>query len=125
MSRSLRIVTYLIITALVVSALALSAAVLVQTLPAEQFSGIHPLIERIWWPATAIRIAIYALLAAVVYPRWVNRHLPPVALGGEKQAWQARALQRHRAQRRAPIVFIALLASDGLWAQWPYWLLQR
>ncbi len=122
MSQTLRIVAYLIITALVVSALALSASVLVKTLPAEQLSGMHLLIERIWWPATAIRIVIYALLAAVVYPRWVNRHLPPLALGSEEQA---RALQRHRARKRAPIVFIALLASDGLWAQWPYWLLQR
>lgn len=125
MARSVRLVAYLMLIALVVSALALAAAVLVKTLPAADWRGVHPVIERIWWPATALRVAVYALLAAVVYPRWVNHRLPPVVLEESVDAWQARSVQRYRAQRRAPAVFLALLISDACLAQWPYWLLQR
>lgn len=126
---------------LLLAALAVAAALgpaVVTTMTPDRLSAADDLIARIWWPATALRVAVYVLLAWGVYPLWVGGHhraararrgrLPPrgedPAADWDRMAWDARLDQLARAARRQPRVFGLFLAGDLVLAQFPYWLLR-
>ena len=88
-------------------------------------------IERIWWPATALRGVVYAVLAWGVYPAWVRMRLtarqavmPPAGTEKEHAVHEAHLAHLHRAAQRQIDVFGLLLISDLILAQFPYWLLR-
>ena len=60
----------LIVAALL--AVALLAPTLWQTVSPERVAGVDSLVDRIWWPTTAMRVMVYAGLAFLVFP-WVVR----------------------------------------------------
>lgn len=111
---------------------------LVRTLTPDRLAAVDDLLAAIWWPATGLRLAVYALLAWGVYPAWVAGHarapaarraaLPPAGLDPAADAERARLTARlahlARAGRRQRPVFVLFLASELLLAQFPYWLLR-
>ena len=70
----------------------------------ERLTETQGLIERLWWPATALRGLVYLGLAVAVYVSAAQRGLT-------------------RPDRRAGWVLLGLAASDLVLAQLPYALL--
>ena len=78
---------------------------LIEGMTLERLAGTQTLIDQLWWPATAVRCLAYLGLAVRIDRMAMQRHT------------------RHPA-RYVIGVFLALAASDGLLAQFPYWLLR-
>ena len=106
----------------------------VQPMTPPPWGTIQTWIDQFWWPATVIRCAVYALLAWGVYPVWVQGAIrqaqavqAPGALDDDSHRRRGEARLRHldRARQRSPWVFGAFLLSDGVIAQFPYWLMQN
>jgi len=129
----------LLSVALLLAALALVALLappFLQTVPPERVAGVGSFVDRIWWPATAVRLGVYAGLAGLVFPWLVHQRLADVQreqaqLDLDSPSARATAnrlaLQRAHLARvlnRARWVFIAFLVSDGVLAQLPYYLLR-
>ncbi len=131
----------LLAVGLLLGALAAAVALgpwVVKTMTPDRLAAADDLLDRIWWPATTLRLAVYALLAWGVYPVWVGGHrraaaarrdaLPPPGQNPvadeERAALEARLDPLARAARRQPLVFWLLLASDLILAQFPFWWLR-
>lgn len=130
----------LITGALVLMALAAVAVLgpmLLKALTPDRLAATNTLIDRIWWPATGLRCAVYVVLAFVVYPLWVRGRrrdvearyrvvrLTGVNLAEGKGAWLAARLEHlTQAAQRGPWVLLGFLISDGVLAQFPYWFLR-
>ena len=106
----------------------------VQQVTPRPWGTIQTWVDQIWWPATVIRCGVYALLAWGVYPLWVQGFIRQAqavqeqgALDDEESRRVAEARLHHlyRARQRSPWVFGAFLVSDGVIAQFPYWLMQN
>lgn len=107
---------------------------LVQQVTPRQLGTIQTWVDQIWWPATVIRCGVYALLAWGVYPLWVQGVIRQAQAVRDQQALdddpnrhaaEARLRHLYRARQRSPWVFGAFLLSDGVIAQFPYWLMQN
>lgn len=109
-----------------------------RTVTPDRLAAAQDLIDHIWWPAGALRLAVYILLAWVIYPAWVRERarepaarrnrLPPPGVDAAADAWRERLDARldhlNRAASRQHPVFWMLLAGDLIFAQLPYWLLR-
>jgi len=120
----------------VVVVLALAMPEIVRMMTPTRLAVAHTVIAQIWWPATALRLLVYALLAWGVYPVWVQARLgaveaaledePPA--GGDPRADERRvalaARRAHlcRAAGRQWGVFGGLMGVELLIAQCPYGL---
>lgn len=116
--------------------MALLAMLAVRTMTPTRLAVADDVIARIWWPATAIRILAYALLAWGLYPVWVRAHLAEVALDGlppmgndlqtdaGQTAIAADWVRLQRAVNRQWWVFGGCVGLDLWIAQFPYWLLR-
>ena len=126
---------------LLLAALAAAVALgpwVVKTMTPDRLAAADDLLDRIWWPATALRLAVYALLAWGAYPAWVRERAGESVAGwerlpspgtdpladAERVRHAARLAHLERAARRQGPVFLLFLASDLLVAQCPYWLLR-
>lgn len=99
-------------------------------------------ITQIWWPATVVRLLVYALLAWGIYPAWVRMRgaaweaawavteTPASIETAEIADTEARATQAWgrahfaRAVQRQRVVFGGFLLGDLLLVQFPCWLLR-
>lgn len=115
MRRGLRTLLVPILLGVSAGVLVLIGSTLLQALDPARLADLDRLVETIWWPATALRCAVYALLAWGVFPRWAARR----PAGGVDDA-----ARRRRLRGRAPRVFAGLLGGDLLLAQLPYALLR-
>ncbi len=77
---------------------------LIEGMTLERLAGTQTLIERLWWPATAVRCLAYLGLAVGIHVTACRR-------------------RRTVPMRRAVGTFLALIASDLLLAQLPFTLL--
>lgn len=120
----------------VLAAVAFGAPHLLQSISPTRLQGMQSLTDTLWWPATALRWGIALLLAWVGYPAWIDRQraaalqerdaLPAADQAPETESRRAQLETRlrvlDRARPRQHWVFLALVASDGLLAQLPYFL---
>ena len=127
-----------VIVGAVLAAVAVLGPMWLKALTPDRLAATNTWIDRIWWPATGLRGAVYGVLAFVIYPLWVSRHaraprarlqaLPPVGVNPqadqEREGWMARLEHLTRAARRGPWVLLGFLISDGVLAQFPYWFLR-
>ena len=121
---------------LLLAGVAFGAPRLLQSVSVARLHSLQALTDAIWWPATALRWGIALLLAWGVYPAWLDRQR--AAVSGERDALPAAEQAPETESRRAQLetrlrvldrarprqhwVFLALVASDGLLAQLPYFL---
>lgn len=98
--------------------------------------SIQSFADTIWWPATGVRVAVYLALGWLIYPGWIDGHrraaladlnaLPAAEMEVEADPTRARIAARlaalAEARRRSYRVFLALLVSDVVLAQLPYFL---
>ncbi len=136
MHRSLRIVMMMVLLLAALVVLGLVGSMIKQIITPDNVHGMDQFIDRIWWPASAGRLVIYALLAWLVFPLVVRRReqhalaqLNRLANAEEESTdewsvWHAHRQHLQRVGRRAPWVFLALVGSDLVMAQFPYWLLR-
>ncbi len=136
MRRGLRMVMMMVLLLAALVVLGFVGSMIKQIITPDNVHGMDQFIDRIWWPASAGRLVIYVLLAWLVFPLVVRRRaqliliqLDKLATTGEESSaerpvWQARLQHLHRVGRRTHWVFLALLASDLVMAQFPYWLLR-
>lgn len=104
----------------------------VQPVTLRPWGTIQMWVDQLWWPATVIRCAVYALLAWGVYPLWVQGPRQAQAaqaqrgLDDDPNRRRAEACLRHldRARQRSPWVFGAFILSDLIFAQFPYGLIR-
>lgn len=106
----------------------------VQPMTSHPWGTIQTWVDPLWWPATVIRCGLYALLAWGVYPLWVQslirqaqavREQRMLGDDPDRRAAEARLRHLYRVRQRSPWVFGAFLLSDGVIAQFPYWLMQN
>lgn len=123
---------------LLLAGVAFGAPRLLQSIHVTHLHSMHTLTETLWWPATALRWGMAFLLAWGVYPAWIDRQRSTVSGARDALAAQASTpeIERRRAQwetclqrldqarRRRAEVFLALAASDVVFAQLPYLLIQ-
>ena len=118
------------------AAVACGAPRLLQSVSGARLHSLQALTDAIWWPATALRGGIALLLAWGVYPAWIDRQraavsrerdaLPAADPAPETESRCAQLETRlrvlDRARRWQGRVFLALVASDVVLAQLPYFL---
>ena len=146
-----RLLFFLVGLLLACGAIAFLGPRLLHTMNPAHLAAAEDVIGQIWWPATGLRLLVYALLAWGVYPAWVQMRyaaweatwtvpetaatpvMAEVAETAETPAWtdgkaQAAVAQGRahfaRAAQRQGVVFGGLLLSDLLLVQFPYWLLR-
>lgn len=110
---------------------------LLQTVNTSHLNTLQSLTDSIWWPATVVRIGVYAVLGWLVYPAWVDGHrrqaqdtLATLPVD-QADAAEARARLTTRlavlatARTRGHWIFLSLVFSDLLIAQLPYYLIEH
>ena len=83
---------------LVCGVLALLGPWMLRTMNPTHLAVAEDIIRQIWWPATGVRVLVYALLAWGIYPAWVR-----MRGAAWDAAWAARsAISGSRAASRWP-----------------------
>lgn len=128
-----RLLFFLVGLLLACGAIAFLGPRLLHTMNPAHLAVAEDVIGQIWWPATVIRLLVYALLAWGVYPAWVRMRYAAweaAWVATETAEAAAQAAQAHgqahfaRVAQRQAVVFGGLLLSDLLLVQFPYWLLR-
>jgi hypothetical protein len=128
----------LVLVALALAAIGLLGPWVVQQMTPARLEDAQHLIDQLWWPASALRAALYGVLAWGVYPLWVDRQrqrflaqTATLAPAGEdalddqyRQPLALRITPWDRAAQWSWRIFAAFLASDLLLAQGPFWLIR-
>ena len=142
-----RLLFFLVGLLLACGAIAFLGPRLLHTMNPAHLAAAEDVIGQIWWPATVLRLLVYALLAWGVYPAWVQMRraawesapsvwatMETAGVTETETAARADAAARaavaqgrahfDRAARRQRVVFSGLLLGDLLLMQFPYWLLR-
>ncbi len=137
MRRGLRIVLMVVLLLVALAVLGWVGSMIPQIISPDHTHGMGQFIDRIWWPASAVRFVVYVVLAWLVFPRVVRQReqhaltqLDRLASAEEESTdewstWHTHWQHLQRVSHRTHWVFLALVGSDLMMAQFPYFLLLK